>query len=48
MNWYAMIKRYYDRGFWTKEMVGDGVKAGKITAAEYKTITGEKYVAPTE
>lgn len=46
MDWYATIKRMYDRGYWTKEMVGDGVYAGKITAEQYKTITGEEYVAP--
>lgn len=41
-----MIKRYYDLGLWTKKMVGDGVYAGKITAEQYKEITGEEYEAP--
>lgn len=48
MNWYATIKRYYDRGYWTKEMVGDGVKAEKITEEQYKEITGDDYVTPAE
>lgn len=43
MNWFETIKRYYNRTpqLWTKLMVGDAVKAGKITAAQYKEITGE-------
>lgn len=46
MNWYATIKRFYDKGLWTKKMVGDGVFAGKITEEEYKQITGEDYLKP--
>jgi len=42
--WFTRIKRFYDAGLWTKEMVGDGVIAGKITAEQYFTITGEVYV----
>lgn len=50
MNWYETIKRYYNRTpqLWTKEMVGDAVKAGKITDVQYKEITDEEYVAHTE
>jgi len=40
-----MIKRYYDAGFWTKEQVAQAVVKGKITAAQYQSITGEVYVA---
>lgn len=49
MNWFDTIKRYYNRTpqLWTKKMVGDAVLAGKITEAEYKQITGDKYVAST-
>lgn len=43
LNWFVMIKRFYDKKFWTKEMVGDAVKAEKITAEEYKQITGDVY-----
>lgn len=46
MDWYATIKRMYDRSLWTKKMVGDAVYAQKITAEQYTTITGEEYVAP--
>lgn len=37
------IKRNYDRKLWSKSQVKIAVKKGVITAAEYKTITGEKY-----
>ena len=43
MDWYAMIKKFYDRNLWTKSMVGDGVIAGKITDVQYKEITGDIY-----
>ncbi|NLZ90488.1 MAG: XkdX family protein [Clostridiales bacterium] len=41
--WYERIKRFYGAGLWTKEMVKDAVRCNKITAAEYKNITGEDY-----
>lgn len=37
------IKRYYDAGFWTLEMVRNAVVKGKITKSEFKEITGEAY-----
>ncbi len=46
MDWYATIKRLYDRNLWTKQMVGDGVYAGKITPEQYEQIIGEPYVQP--
>lgn len=46
MDWFATIKRMYDRKLWTKQQVGDGVYAGKITPEQYTEITGEVYVAP--
>lgn len=42
MNWFNSIKRFYPR-FWTAEMVGDAVVCQKITADEYKLITGLEY-----
>lgn len=42
---FEKIKTYYDKKFWTKKMVGDAVKMKKITAEQYKEITGEDYVA---
>ena len=43
--WFTRIKRFYDAGYWTKEMVADGVVAGKITAEQYQEITGDAYSA---
>lgn len=40
---YKVVKRYYDLGIYTKENVAMFVKAGKITAEQYKTITGDDY-----
>lgn len=37
------IKKYYDKGFWTKRMVYQ-VVGKKITAEEYELIVGEPYV----
>ena len=41
--WFERIKRFYDRGLWTKEMVAEAVEYGKIIAQEYEEITGEAY-----
>lgn len=40
---FAKIKKWYDQGLWTKRMVADAVRKGKITAAEYEEITGEAF-----
>lgn len=40
---YKIIKRYYDRGIYTKEDVKVFVRARKITPAQYEQITGEAY-----
>ena len=40
---YERIKAYYEAGYWNKYMVANAVKKGKITAEEYKEITGEEY-----
>ena len=42
---YEMIKKNYDRGLWNKQMVKVAVTKGVINEEEYKTITGEDYVA---
>ncbi len=39
-NWFEKIKKYYDAGLWTKKMVGNAVVKKKITAEQYKEITG--------
>lgn len=40
---YEKIKEYYDNGLWSKLMVRNAVVKGKITAEQYKSITGEDY-----
>lgn len=40
---YNTVKRYYDKGIYSKEDVAVFVKAGKITEDEYEYIVGEKY-----
>ena len=40
---YKMIKRNYDKGLWSKQMIKVAVKKGVITKEEYKEITGEIY-----
>lgn len=41
MDWYKIIKWFYDNGLWTKEQVVDAVSKEKITVNQYKQITGE-------
>lgn len=40
---FAIVKRYYDKGIYSKADVAKFVLAGKITAEEYQLITGEEY-----
>lgn len=40
---FEKVKKYYDRGFYTKAQVADFVKKGKLTAEQYEQITGEAY-----
>ena len=42
-NWFDRIKKYYNADLWTKKMVGNAVVKQKITAEQYKEITGEDY-----
>lgn len=42
---YKVVKRYFDRGIYSKEDVKTFVVAGKLTKEQYKEITGEAYPA---
>lgn len=41
MDWYALVKRYFDAGRYKAEQVQVFVTAGKITAAQAAAIVGE-------
>lgn len=40
--WFDRIKKFYDMGLWTKEMVVDAVVVGKITEEQRISIVGEE------
>lgn len=40
---FEIIKRNFDRGLWSANMVALAVRKGVITAEQYRTITGENY-----
>lgn len=40
---YELVKRNYDRGLWTAQMVRLAVKKGVITKEQFKEITGQDY-----
>lgn len=40
---FKIVKRYYDKGIYSKENVKVFVRAGRLTEAEYKEITGDTY-----
>lgn len=40
---FEIIKRNFDRGLWSANMVALAVNKGVITAEQYKIITGEDY-----
>lgn len=42
---FNMIKRNFDKGLWSAQMVKTAVKKGVITKEEYKEITGETFEA---
>lgn len=42
---YKTVKRYYDKGTYSKDDVAAFVAAGKITDEEYRLITGDLYGA---
>lgn len=40
---FKIVKRYYETSRYTKEDVATFVRAGRITAEQYKEITGDEY-----
>ncbi|MRB24031.1 XkdX family protein [Bacillus thuringiensis] len=44
LDFYALAKRYYAKGFYSYEDVGVFVQAKKITPEQYKEITNLDYV----
>lgn len=42
-KWYKKIKEWHEAGYWTAGMVRNAVVKGKITAEEFKKITGTDY-----
>ena len=40
---FEKIKKWYEQGLWTKTMVRNAVRKGKITAEQYEEIVGEPY-----
>lgn len=40
---FKMIKKNYEKGLWSIQMVKVAVKKGVITKEEYKAITSEEY-----
>ncbi len=42
---FEIIKKNYERGLWTKQMVAIAVKKGVITPEQYEEIVGEPYDA---
>lgn len=47
-KYFKQIKKLYDAGRYSKEIVAEYVTGGLITPEEYKLITKEDYVAPEE
>jgi len=43
MDWFEKIKFYYEMGLWDIERVKNVVTKGKITAEQFKEITGQTY-----
>lgn len=40
---FEKIKNWYDSGLWTKAMVRNAVRKGKITEEQYEEIVGEPF-----
>ncbi|WP_333580375.1 XkdX family protein [Duodenibacillus massiliensis] len=40
---YELVKRNFDRGLWTAQMVRLAVRKGVITKEQFKEITGQEY-----
>jgi len=45
MTYFQYCKMMYDRGFATQAQLKVWVKAGRLTATNFKTITGNEYEA---
>lgn len=43
MDWFTIIRSFYNQELWTATQVGTAVQKGKITAEQYQTITGQPY-----
>lgn len=43
MDWFGKVQRYYNKGYYDVEDVKVFVKAKKITAEQFKEITGVDY-----
>lgn len=43
MSRFDKVKKYYDNGYWTLEMVRNAVIKNWITEQQFKTITGQEY-----
>ena len=41
---YKKIKRWYEQGLWTKEMVAQAVAKGVLTPEQYEEIVGRMYL----
>ena len=40
---FDIVKKNYDKGLWTKQLVRMAVRKGVITSEQYKEIVGEEY-----
>lgn len=40
---YEIVKKNYEKGLWTKQLVKMAVRKGVITQEQYKEIVGEDY-----
>lgn len=45
MDWLLVCTEYYNDGYYTNDSLKIFVVKGKITADQYKTITGIDYIA---
>lgn len=42
-SYFEKIKSYYNKGYWSARQVYDAVLKERITAEEYKLITGQDF-----
>ena len=40
---FEIVKKNYEKGLWTKQLVRMAVRKGVITPEQYEEITGDKY-----